>query len=171
MGTATLLTEAEFLALPEVAGKQELLDGELLTLPPPTLWHSEMIKRLQAHLETVLDRSRVWSETAYRMRPGRWLIPDLSVSWPDQPRYEEWFQASPMVAVEIASRGNTAAELEQKVVAYLEHGAAEVWVVYPKTRTMTVHRKGAAVRVGAEDDYRCDVLGLTVGSGLRAPAL
>jgi hypothetical protein len=32
-----------------------------------------------------------------------------------------------MVALEIASRGNTPEPLEAKTAAYLEHGAAEFW--------------------------------------------
>ena len=132
MSVSTLLSEDEFLNLPEFAGKQELLDGELIQLPPARYSHSELSNRLVDTLRTVLDKSQVWIEMAYRLRPGRWLIPDVSVSWPDQPIDDEWFQRSPMLAIEIASRGNTGQELEQKTAAYLEGGASEVWVIYPK---------------------------------------
>jgi Uma2 family endonuclease len=65
-----------------------------------------------------------------------------------------------MIAIEIVSRGNTAAEIDRKVNAYLEEGAAEVWVVYPATRTMTVFSKDATLRV--TDVYRCERIGVTV---------
>lgn len=40
MGVVTRLTEEQFLSLPDAPGKQELLDGELITLPPAKLRHT-----------------------------------------------------------------------------------------------------------------------------------
>ena len=89
---------------------------------------------------------------AYQLRRG-WLIPDVSVTWPDQP-VSEWFQGSPMIVIEIVSRGNTAWEIDRKVGAYLQEGDAEVWMVYPATRSMTVFRTDETLRV--TDVYRCE---------------
>jgi Uma2 family endonuclease len=169
MSISTLLTDEEFLNLPEFAGRQELLDGELIELPPAKHSHSELVKRLVELLHTALDTSRVWTETAYRLRRGRWLVPDASVSWPNQQVEDDWFQGSPMLAVEVASRGNSPDQLEQKVVAYLEHGVGEVWIIYPKTRTMVVFRKGSTVRVASDSDYACDLIGVTVTPEHRTP--
>jgi Uma2 family endonuclease len=169
MSVSTLLTEDEFLNLPEIAGKQELLDGELIQLPPARYFHTELSIRLLDFLRTVLGKNRVWMEMAYRLRPGRWLIPDVSVSWPDQPIDDEWFQGSPMLAIEIASRGNTGEELEQKTAAYLEGGAAEVWVIYPKARGMVVSRKDCTLRIASDSDYRCDLIGITLTPADRTP--
>ena len=109
MSISTLLTEEEFLHLPEFVGKQELLDGELIELPPAKLFHSEMARRF-AELLNIVAPSRVWIETAYRLQRGSWLIPDVSGSWPDQPVEDGWFQRSPMLAVEIVSRGTNRSE-------------------------------------------------------------
>ena len=100
MGVLTLLTEEEFLSLPDTPGKQELLDGELIELPPAKLSHSELVKRFVDLLRTVLHASRVWSETGYRLQPRRWLTPDVSVSWPDQRVENDHFQGAPMIAIE-----------------------------------------------------------------------
>ena len=170
MSVATLLTEDEFLNVPEFAGKQELLDGELIQLPPAGYSLSNLSNRLVDTLRTVLDENQVWILMAYRLRPGRWLIPDVSVSWPDQPIDDEWFQRSPMIAIEIASRGNTGQELEQKTAAYLEGGASEVWVIYPKTRSMVVSRNDCTLRIASGADYRCDLIGLTITPADRTPA-
>jgi Uma2 family endonuclease len=171
MSVSTLLTEEEFLNLPETPCKQELLDGELIELPPAKRSHSQIVKRFVRLLETVLDETRVWSETGYRLGPRRWLTPDVSVSWPDQPVENDYFQSSPMVAIEIASRGNTAENLDRKVSAYLETGAEEIWVVYPKTRSMVVFRKDSTQRVPADAEYRCALIGVTVTPEHRAPAI
>jgi Uma2 family endonuclease len=170
MSVSTVLTEEQYLNLTEFPGKQELLDGELIELPPAKRPHSQIIKRLAKLLGTVLDESRLWIETGYRLRPGRWLIPDLSVSWPDQPEWEDWFQGSPMLAIEVASRGNSPEQLEQKVVNYLEHGAAEVWVIYPKTSTMVVFRPDSTVHVAADSVYESALIGVTVTPQYRTTA-
>ena len=158
MSAITQLTAEEFLNLPDTPGKQELLDGELISLPPAMYEHAETGRALQKLLETALDESRVRFFEGYQVRRG-WLIPDVSATWPDQP-VSGWLQGAPMIAIEIVSRGNTAAEIDRKVSAYLQEGAAEVWVVYPATRSMTVFRKDATLRV--TDVYRCERIGVTV---------
>jgi Uma2 family endonuclease len=168
MSVSTPLTEKEFLDLPETPGKQELMDGELIQLPPAKRSHSEMARRFAGLLESALDDSRVWIETAYRLRSDRWLIPDVSVSWPDQRVEDDWFQRAPMLALEIASRGNTPEELDEKVALYLEHGAAEVWLVYPKTKSLVVFRTDTTLRIAADAEYRCDLVGVLVTPDDRA---
>jgi Uma2 family endonuclease len=157
MSAIRQLTAEEFLNLPDTPGKQELLDGELISLPPAKNSHS-IIARAFQDLLTALDKARVWFFEGYQLRRG-WLIPDVSVTWPDQP-VSEWFQGSPMIAIEIVSRGNTAAEIDRNVSAYLQEGAAEVWVVYPATHSMTVFCKDTTLRV--TDVYRCERIGVTV---------
>jgi Uma2 family endonuclease len=158
MSAITQLTAEEFLNLPDTPGKQELLDGELISLPLAKHSHSEIARSFRGLLKSVIDGSLVWLLAAYQLRRG-WLIPDVSTSWPDQP-VSEWFQGSPMIAIEIVSRGNTAAEIDRKVSVYLQEGAAEVWVVYPATRSMIVFRKDETLRV--TDVYRCERIGVTV---------
>lgn len=82
MGAVTLLTE-EFLNMPETPGKHELLDGELISLPVAKRRHDLIGRRLWRLFATVLDDSRTWTVEGYRLSRG-WLIPDVSVNWPDQ---------------------------------------------------------------------------------------
>lgn len=158
MGVVAKLTDEEFLALPDDPGKQELLDGELISLPPAKQRHNAVAKRFYDRLSTVLRSERVWTEAGYRLKHG-WLQPDVSVTWPDQPR-GDWLEGSPMIAIEIASRGNTDEEIDRKIEAYLEEGALEVWIVRPKTASMTVHRKDTSTRHTGV--YRCDALSLDI---------
>jgi Uma2 family endonuclease len=158
MSAITLLTAEEFLNLPDTPGKQELLDGELISLPPAEHGHNEIARAFQEPLLTALDKRRVRFFEGYQLKRG-WLIPDVSATWPDQP-VSGWFQGAPMIAIEIVSPSNTAREIDRKVGAYLQEGGAEVWVVYPETRSMIVFRKDATLRV--TDVYRCDLIGVTV---------
>ena len=167
MSAATPLSMEEFLSLPDAPGKLELLDGELLAFPPAKLSHMKMAKRFQSLLESAVDRSRVWFKMGYQL--GRhWLQPDLSVSWPKQRLENDWFQGAPMLAIEIVSPGNRAEEIERKIAVYLEEGAAEIWIVYPKTRSMTVVQKEKTLR--SHGDYHCELIGVTVKADDLKPA-
>jgi Uma2 family endonuclease len=169
MGVSTLLTEEQFLNLPQSDQRRELLDGELIELPYTKYSHDELTKRIFKLVTTVIPWERVWHETMYRLSPVSRVIPDISVDWPEQLVVDDWKQGAPMLAIEIASRGNIAEELERKRTLYLQHGAAEVWIIYPETHTMLVSRRDGGMIVEASADYRCDLIGVTVTPDYRTP--
>ena len=170
VSTQTLLSEEEFLALPDSAGKQELLDGELIELPPAKHSHDELARRIAELLAAVLGWSRIWIASGYRLARGRWLTPDVSVSWPDQRIEDDWKQGSPMIAIEIASRGNTPDELEKKRLLYLENGVAEIWIIYPKAHSMMVSRAdGTVISIGPAAGYRCELIPVVLTPDYRTP--
>jgi Uma2 family endonuclease len=160
MRANALLSAEAFLNLPDEPGKQELLDGELISMPPAKLTHMQIIKRLQELLQSVLPNSRVWVETGYQLGRRGWLQPDVSISWPDQRVENDWMQGAPMVAIEVISSSNRPEHIDRKTAAYLDEGAAEVWVVYPDTPSMTVFRKESWERV--TESYQARLLGVTV---------
>jgi Uma2 family endonuclease len=41
-----MVSEQEFLSLPETMERIELLDGEVIVSPSPTPWHQELLRRL-----------------------------------------------------------------------------------------------------------------------------
>ena len=145
--TTSVVTFAEFEQLPDIAGKRELLNGEVIDLPPAKKTHTAIVVAIAELLLRFLPRSRVWVEGGYRIGEG-YLIPDVSVSYPDQPVDNDYLQRAPMLAVEVASAGNTPEQLDSKVTSYLQNGGHEVWVVYPQNRHMMVfHSSGAIERV------------------------
>ncbi len=146
--------------LPDEPGKQELLQGELIALPPAKRSHNAVTQTLFELLRTVLDSTRVHMEAGYQMSHDTWLQPDVSVEWPDQRIENDYLQGSPMLAIEVVSPGNSAEEIDRKISAYLNHGAAEVWVIYPRTRCMMVHRSAGAERV--TDSYTSGLIPVTV---------
>ena len=84
MDTASkLLTFAEFEALPEEHGKQELLHGRLIEMPPDIYLHQKIVSRIHRLLDRILEPERAWIDNGYRLGDG-WLVPDVSVSWPEQ---------------------------------------------------------------------------------------
>jgi Uma2 family endonuclease len=88
----------------------------------------------------------VYSEGAYLLtREPEITIRQPDVSFLTRSRVkatgpDDYFAGSPELAVEVVSPGNDAEELEVKVKQYLTYGSTEVWVVYPKTRSVWVYR-------------------------------
>ena len=91
------------------------------------------------------DLGKVFVEMGYLILP-HWLIPDVSVTHAGQAG-KKYLEGAPALAVEIISESNTAKQMHNKVVAYLESGAREVWVVYPNSRSVIVHRGKTATEV------------------------
>jgi Uma2 family endonuclease len=170
MSATTQITWEEFLDLPDAPGKQELLDGELIAMPPAKQNHNKVSKRVQRLLESAVDESRVWHETGYQLSRG-WLQPDVSVTWPDQLIENDWLQGAPMLAVEVVSPSNKPEHIEKKTAAYLDEGAAEVWVIYPITRRMTVFRKETWECVTDTGAYTCALLNLVVDLAALLPPI
>ena len=72
MGTVkTLLTFEEFEQLPDQPGKQELVRGELIDMPPADYKHNDIADRIYGFLKAALDRAhargeaRVFHEMGY----------------------------------------------------------------------------------------------------------
>lgn len=78
-----LVSEAEFLALPESMERVELLDGEVIASPSPHVRHQEIVRRLLVALSLwARDRDEVFvglSPQDVRFGPSRILQPDLFV--------------------------------------------------------------------------------------------
>ena len=153
MGTTTLLSFEEFERLPDEPGKVQLLDGELIQLPPAKLKHMEVARRIHVLLVRAADKAgasaklgEVYFETGYKFSSTAWLQPDVSIPYRDQPS-GDYFESAPALAVEVISESNTAEQMDRKVNIYLGNGGAEVWLVYPKTRCVWVYREGHAEQV------------------------
>jgi Uma2 family endonuclease len=160
MGAISLMTAEEFLNLPDEPGKQELLDGEFISAPLAKVSHMHVIKRLFELLRTVLPISQVWVQTGYQLDRRGWLVPDVSVSWPGQPVKDGWMQGAPMVAIEVVSPANRPEHIVKKTAAYLDEGAAEIWMVHPGTPSMVIFRREYWERV--TENYRSELLNVTI---------
>jgi Uma2 family endonuclease len=155
-----LITVTEFQQMPEPdqPGKQELLEGDIIQLPPAGDVHNAIVDALFMLLRGANERTRM--ERGFQMPPGSWLQPDISVAWPEQPKKGIYPQGAPMIAVEVVSPGNKPEEMQLKTEIYLRHGAAEVWIIYPKTRVMMVYKPETVQRI--TDTYACTLVPVTV---------
>jgi Uma2 family endonuclease len=82
-----------------------------------------------------------------RLFPGLIRAPDVAfISWDHIPEGKVPEEAipslAPDLAVEVLSESNTKAEMNRKRQEYFDSGVDNVWLVYPKTRTVAVYEKG-----------------------------
>lgn len=146
----TLVTFDEFERMPDRPGKQELIRGEVIELPPADLKHNRSSHRIRDFLNMAITRLKArgelpalgeaFIEMGYQMAHG-WYQPDVSVTHADQ-KEGKYFLRAPAVAIEIVSESNTAESIAAKVEDYLAEGALQVWVIYPKLRRMWIHEQG-----------------------------
>lgn len=139
MNPTSTLTFADLEQMPEAPGKQELIDGELIELPPAKIRHMIVSERVYDILRSGAVGNRAHIEMGYRIAGG-WLVPDVSVTRRNQETSDDYYLRSPELAVEILSPTNKASYIERKLKLYFEEGAEEVWVINPSKLTMHVHR-------------------------------
>lgn len=157
--TTNLLSWGAFEQLPDDGMHLEILEGELITLPPPKSGHSIIAANAAALLWPLQDQGlgRVFGEAGYKLseNPATWIQPDVSflkmgrVHATDPDGY---FLGAPELAVEIVSPSETARTLNRKVDTLLASGSLAVWVVYADERKVRVFLPdGTSHRLGPDD--------------------
>jgi Uma2 family endonuclease len=111
----------------------ELLEGELIQMPPADLEHSEFSKLifllLLAGVEAVHARGeagelgKVYIETGYKLPGNAYVIPDVSVTHASQ-THPKYLSGAPAIAVEVVSESNTAREMEKRWLCISATGRA-----------------------------------------------
>lgn len=155
-----LYTVEEFSALPEEDEYLvELVEGRLVREPRPGGRHGVIVALLGRLLLNYADRAggMVVAEGGFVLKPGRPTVrgPDLAYIREVEERYGApggFITGAPHLSIEVISPGNTAAEIQRKVVVYFDAGCRQVWVVHPRTRTVVVHRSASEARVLGDGD-------------------
>ncbi|MEX0891021.1 MAG: Uma2 family endonuclease [Gemmatimonadota bacterium] len=146
-----LLTLEEYLQLPEEDWPfSELVQGRLVREPPPGYVHGKLQSAILAALSAHIGQAELPLACVGPMgfvlerNPDTVRGPDVAVV-PRPPTLlpSGFIEGSPLLAVEIVSPSNRAAEIQAKVQDYLGAGAKIVWVVQPRTQEITVHRPAA----------------------------
>jgi Uma2 family endonuclease len=166
------MTAEEFSALSDSRG-MELDDGRLVEKPIGTNRAgigSYLLFLIAAYLRDH-PIGRVFAEMPYRCYPkypNRIRKPDVSFlrhgRLPASPLPEPGITAPPDLAIEVMSPNDLASEIERKVREYIEAGVRLVWVIYPETRTLRIHRADGTI---AQADERGTVSGEDVLPGFQ----
>jgi Uma2 family endonuclease len=155
--TTNLLTWKEFEQLPDE--HLEILEGELITLPPPKSGHSLIAANtfLLLHPLQANGLGRVYQEAGYKLSedPASWIQPDVSFLKMERVRAtkpNDYFLGAPELAVEVVSPSETAQTLNRKIDLLLAGGSCAVWVIYPADHEVRVFLPdGTSFRRGLGD--------------------
>jgi Uma2 family endonuclease len=137
MGTRAALSVEEYLHTSFPGLDQEYRDGQLVERTLPDYLHSKT-QRLLIIFFALAGRTMplfVSPELRLKIRPGRYLIPDISIfygveptiSVPDEP---------PLVTIEILSPDDRLPKVEEKLDEYRNWGVKHVWLVDPHSKMM-----------------------------------
>jgi Uma2 family endonuclease len=144
--TTNLLSWEAFEQLPDDGMHHELIEGELITLPPPKSGHSNVAMQILQALFAIQERAgcRAFAEAGYKLSddPPTWIQPDVSLIRKERVQAtdpEGYFLGAPELAVEVVSPSESAADVDRKVDLMLAHGSKAVWVAFPRTRKVQVY--------------------------------
>jgi Uma2 family endonuclease len=159
--TTGQITWQAFEQLPDGDGwHREVVDGELIVLPPPKSRHSEIARRMNRALTVFEDKSlvRVYMEAGFQLSndPPTWIQPDVSVLRVERARAtggDDYFVGSPELAIEVVSPSETARDLNRKIDALLRGGSFAVWVVYPEEQEVRVFIPGGTSYTKRVDEF------------------
>jgi Uma2 family endonuclease len=139
------VTYEEWLRMPEVTDFiEEVVDGEILIMPPNKLQHALIAQRIYKALDAQLDAREVLVlATVFglviRKAPLTSRVPDVAVFRKSMiVEQDGYIHSAPQLVVEVLSPGNTRRERERKLADYASLGVAEMWVVSPEARTVEV---------------------------------
>jgi Uma2 family endonuclease len=140
-------TEAEAIRRNEQSQRlYELVDGTLIEKVMGT-YESLIAGRILTRFNNYLDSHHpklglaLPADGMLRLRVQLIRIPDASFIGRDRlkpgvfPRHGV-ARVAPTIAVEVVSEGNTKREMDEKLDEYFTFGTAEVWYVYPDTRSV-----------------------------------
>lgn len=165
MATPTkTVTYEEWLRMPETNLHEEVVDGEIITVPPDKLPHPRVVHKLTITFSAQLDPERVEIfESSFglviRREPLTCRTPDLPLfKRESMVEIEGYFYSPPELLIEVLSPEDRRRTLDRKLEDYMSIGVPEVWLVSPEAATVEVLQleDGKLVRKGiyAEGELR-----------------
>ncbi len=150
-------TYDDYLLLPEDSPRCELIEGEFLMAPAPTVTHQTLLGRLFATIFNFLATSPIgtvlFAPTDVVLSETTVVQPDLLfVAREHQDRIaEDGVHGPPDLVIEILSTGSRHRDEVTKPRLYAQYGIPEYWIVDPFRETVRVYRlEGGAHRKVAE---------------------
>lgn len=156
MPSHNLMTADELLARSEQIGPCELVKGELVMMAPAGGDHGLIGMRLVRHLDRFIETHKLGeltlAETGFLLErsPDTVRAPDIAFirrDRLDEARTEKFIPIAPDLVVEVNSPGDTVSAVAEKVQWWLRCGVRLVWVVDPKSKTVTAYHPDGSARV------------------------
>jgi Uma2 family endonuclease len=141
-------TAADVERMPDDGFRYEVYRGVLIRMPGTGGEHGficQFISEiLSAYWRVLGERYRVVQNVGFDFTfagdpaQSTMLVPDVAVSSANIRYGPGIVQIAPLLAVEVASPSDYRPEMAMKANFYLNGGVKEVWIVWPKTRTVDV---------------------------------
>jgi Uma2 family endonuclease len=145
-----LMTAEEFMAADLGEGTFELVQGEIVEVPPPMPEHGRVCVNTVFVLEAYGRQSgrgyALSNDSAVLTERGPDTVRGADVAfysharWPRSEVGKTVPPVPPDLAVEVYSPSNRRGALSKKVAEYLSVGTIMVWVIYPASRSVAIHR-------------------------------
>lgn len=161
--STALMTAEELMQLPDDDLRHELINGELITMPPPGYPHGRSATHLgvplaQFVLENDLGEVCI-GDIGYQLtwNPDTVLAPDIT--FVSKQRLEEagaiegYWQGPPDLAVEVFSPGYRPGKVNKRISRLFSVGTKQVWIVDLKHRTVAVYRSESDITTFSGSDY------------------
>jgi Uma2 family endonuclease len=145
-----LLTAEEFFLLPEPedGSHQELVRGEIISMPPPGGMHGVSCNKAGRRIGNFVEdnnRGTVTSnDTGFITARGPDSVRGPDISYWSKERLPEvpvgYIEIAPDMLVEVLPPSNTSKKIRTKIKEYFEKRVRLVWVIAPEDRTLTIYR-------------------------------
>ena len=146
IATLRPLTYNDLRDMPDDGQRYEIIDGELIVTPAPTMGHQRVVGRLYRLLDDYARRVQ-GGEVAFApfdVRLGHFdaVEPDLvflSATRPRVPNDESSIDYAPDLVVEVISSSSRRVDRVRKMALYARSGVPEYWIADPMDRTLVVN--------------------------------
>ena len=160
--------------MPESARyKMEVSGGYLVREPRPGALHGvvvmNVIRLLLEHEQA--GQGRVITDAGFVLRESPLALRGPDAAFMVSARVpttlpQGFWTIAPDLAVEVISPANSVSEIQQKVLDYLDAQVPLIWVIDPKSRTVTVYESRSSMRLLIDTDT---LDGGVILPGLRTP--
>jgi Uma2 family endonuclease len=154
------MTADEYLALGDI-GPSALVQGELIIMSPAGYDHGWIACNIAGALRNFVKAKKLGrvstAEAGFFIsrNPDTVRAPDVAFVRAERIPPEgqkKFFDGPPDLAVEVLSPDDRSSEVNAKIYDWLQAGSAQVWVVDPQNKTVTVYRNRREVAVFTLED-------------------
>lgn len=160
--SARLLTAEEFFRLPqpEDGSQQELIQGVVVTIPPPGAPHGVSCLNIARKVGNFVVENRLGTVTCndagFLAERDPDTVRGADVAYWTRERLPQlpkgYIEILPDLAVEVVSPDDHYSRMQKKVILYLTNGVRLLWVVDPEDRSLTVYRPDRLARILGENE-------------------
>lgn len=165
MTAKTVLTYADYAALPADGKRYEILDGDLFVTPSPTPHHQIVLGNLVSILRDYVRRR---SLGRILFAPLDVIFADTSIAQPDLVYLDNMnmslmsrrgIEGGPRLLVEVLSPSTARTDRVVKLALYARYGVDFYWIVDPEARVLEAYRReggGYVLAMRASGREPCD---------------